>query len=183
MSGSWFFYLVHHWAPPARYLLRTKPWKNIADQHKRTQRHVHTNVSPLWSRLFLGCGVGLEWWSRTGLGGGGESSKQRGLLQPSSLICPITITHTSWHLNSPPCLACRVLGCFLSFFFSFFFSKPLRFHFWALLKMFHNVAGSLMESLIRVSFWKASKLHSCSSNLTLSFWKSVPLVKVRATSL
>lgn len=74
-------------------------------------------VSLLWSCLLVGFGVGLQRCSWTGLGEGGDSSKRRGggewlwgLPQPSSLICPITIKHTSWHLNSPPCLACSGLS-------------------------------------------------------------------------
>lgn len=132
---------------------RQSPGKIYGGQNKCAQRHVHTEVSLLWSCLLVGFGVGLQRCSRTGLGGGGESSKQKGaLLQPSSLICPITIKHSSWHLNSPPRAwhaGSKAFFLLLLFSFCIFTFEYLQ----DAQKMYQTVSsGLLLPHMITVSF-------------------------------
>lgn len=99
-------------------MLNPKPCTSITDKNKCIHRHVRTKSKPslISSVPWFWGGVGAvesdRSWRRWRI-----LKAKGGLLQPSSLICPITITHTSWHLNSPPCLACRVSDCFFFFFF------------------------------------------------------------------
>lgn len=158
---------------------RQSPGKIYGGQNKCARRHVHTEVSLLWSCLLVGFGVGLQRCSRTGLGGGGESSKQKGaLLQPSSLICPITIKHTSWHLNTPPVPGMQGLKLFFFFFFFFF----LHFHFWVAARRSEDVSDCELWLVAPtydhgVIFWKPSVHSCCGSILTLGFWMPVPVVR------